>query len=168
MFLIAVPRYFLGRMRELRARLEEPRRSELGGGAKRLTCRVMSHSLCQHGLPAAGRAIHEDASGRVDADLKHRGGEEREPGSPSPAGDMVGAASPFPASSSSSPACRAQSALGGAPRPPAPPASGCPCPRCPRTSRLASDLVGEQSWGSQPGPQGPLRPPWPWAPPHLR
>ena len=108
-FLIAMPHYFLGRMRELRARLEKPRRPELGGGAKRLTCCVMSHSLGQHGLPAARWAVHEDASGWVDADLKPRGGEKEEPGSPSPAGDPVDPASPSPARSGSLPACRARS-----------------------------------------------------------
>lgn len=48
------------------ARPSEEPRTELGRGAERLTCRVMGHGLCQHGLPAARRAVHEDASGRID------------------------------------------------------------------------------------------------------
>lgn len=74
MFLTTKQGHFLGRIREQGTRLEEPRGSELEGGAKWLTCRVMSHSFCQHGLPTARWAIHEDPSGRVDADLKQRGG----------------------------------------------------------------------------------------------
>lgn len=74
-YLIATPRHFLGKMRKQGARSREPRRSELQGRAQRLTGRVMSHGLCQHGLPTAGWAVHEDASGRVDADLQCRGKE---------------------------------------------------------------------------------------------
>lgn len=66
--------HFLRRVKEQGARLEEPG-SGPGGGAKRLTRGVVSHGLCQHGLPTARWAVHEDTSGRIDADLK--GGERR-------------------------------------------------------------------------------------------
>lgn len=50
-----------------------------GEDTERLTCRVMCHSLCQHCLPTARWAVHEDSPGRVDADLREA---KDEPGDP--------------------------------------------------------------------------------------
>lgn len=42
-------------------------------GADTLTRRVVSHGFRQHGLATAWGAVHENTTGRVDANLDHRG-----------------------------------------------------------------------------------------------